>query len=91
MGSLRMEIPPRSAKSNPNPSPPLTPSATSPDHLQGWRLHHLPWQLCQCPTTLLDKKSFLTSNLNLPFPSQCTKAMFCSRWYLSFRARAFSS
>ena len=37
------------------------------EHLQGWWLHHSLCSLCQCITTLSEKKSFLISNLNLPW------------------------
>ena len=59
----------------PQPTPPCplpTPlSATSPHlkHLQGWRPHHFPGQLCHCITTLPEKKFFLPSNLHQPIPT----------------------
>lgn len=37
------------------------------EHLQGQWLHPLPGQLCQCISTLPEKKIFLLSNLDLPW------------------------
>lgn len=69
--ALRLEKTSKILKSNPNPPLP-GPRNHVPkchisvflEHLQGWRLHHLPGQLFQCIITLSEKKFFLIHNLN---------------------------
>ena len=70
--SLRLETNTKIAKSNYSPIAttstdhvPHCHISTVLEHLQGQWLHYFPGQLCQCITTLFEKKFYLISNFNL--------------------------
>ena len=74
--SLRLERAPRSLSPTVIPPPPCPLThipqchiSMVPEHLQGQWLHHSLGILYQCITTLLEKKIFLISNLNVPMGS----------------------